>query len=211
MNQSAAPTPQGGTSTMKWLLIVLVLVIVLGGGYLVYAKYGQGATTTTASPLPATTVTSSPSATVSPSETPTSSSLETFDYAGLFSFKFSSGSGVVTTRINNDKDFSVKQNGQGILTIIVDESSGKTLDQIIQDKTNNFLIKDSKKITFGGQSAYEGVGLGLVTYYDIYAISGTKLVHLTFNVKSTDETLTGVKNGLSAIQNQILSTFQFTK
>ena len=51
---------------MKWLLIILVIVIVLGGGYLVYAKYGKG-TTTTASPSPISAVTSSPSATVSPS------------------------------------------------------------------------------------------------------------------------------------------------
>lgn len=38
---SGVEGPQGGSSTMKWLLIILVIVIVLGGGYWVYAKYGK--------------------------------------------------------------------------------------------------------------------------------------------------------------------------
>ena len=38
---SGVKRPQGGSGSLKWLLVILGLVIVLGGVYWAYAKYGE--------------------------------------------------------------------------------------------------------------------------------------------------------------------------
>ncbi len=65
MNQQPTQSAPGrGSSNFRWLLIVFAILLVLGGGYLLYAKFGKGKTTSSTSPSPV--VTTSISAAVSP-------------------------------------------------------------------------------------------------------------------------------------------------
>ncbi len=69
--QGAAP--QGGSS-LKWLIIILVILLVIAVGYWAYTKYFAGSASTTASPSPVvTTAKPSPKVSTSAVATPSAS------------------------------------------------------------------------------------------------------------------------------------------
>jgi len=197
MNQTpAASQPQGGSSTMKWLLIILVIIIVLGGGYLVYAKYGKLASTTT-SPSPATSIKASPSTSSSasvPADWKTYSN-STYD----FSFKYPSSweeammecdaycpklwpSGM--DRKTNALDISAPSKNIDETKNMLEETDGRTFQQI----------------TIDGHKAYKSeIMHGVVDNVQQVIIEGNKG---TLILSARGEPLN--------LFDQILSTFQFT-
>lgn len=209
MNQSSMTPGHGGSSTMKWLLIILVLVIVLGGGYLVYAKYGKSSTSTTASPSPVAAVSVSPSAAVGPTASSTSD-LTTYNNSQYgFSFQYLKSANLQAIDINTGVALKKDLNSPGVLSIQTEVTNGKTLDQLVQDKEAGRILEGPQKITFAGKSAYEGVDQGMVSYYGIYVVNGDKLYTLSFDTNDK-ATLAELKSGLSDNQKMMISTFQFT-
>lgn len=74
MNQQQSSSQPRGNS-LKWLLIILAVVVVFGGSYLLYAKYGKSTNTATTTTSP-TATTSTPT----PTTTPTSTTEKTADW-----------------------------------------------------------------------------------------------------------------------------------
>lgn len=217
MNQSSVtPQPQGGSSTMKWLLIILVIIIVLGGGYWAYVKYGKtSATTSTASPSPATSVKASPStsAAVSPSASsnvPTDWKTYT-DFAYSFKYpadweveKETSSTGVYSSVVSF-RPQSMKEDFVGSISIS-SEIPDKAVERLKGQYLTNSKLESETTITFAGAETIKLVFTNnvkptirpvvyIVTKGPLYIITG----------EGTTE------GGNNDIAKQIISTFQFTQ
>lgn len=89
------------------------------------------------------------------------------------------------------------------------ESSAMTLSAYLAQAVANGAFNEAAKITFAGETAYEGIDEGMSASYGILVKRGSYVYHLVLNSADHDD-LAGSKAALSTIQNQILSTFQFT-
>ncbi len=210
---SGVEGPQGGSSTMKWLLIILVIIIVLGGTYWVYAKYGKGTTTTTTSPSP--TLTSKVSPSTSAAVSPAASSSITADWKTYTSSKYNYSikypSDWTVEEMNNNAIFKNSSSGPNPLTITISGVQNKTLDEMVQEMVDNTQTKNTQKTTLASQPAYEGIGLGMISYYELYTVKGGYFYQLILDSNGNDDTLSNLKSGLSKDQTLMTSSFQFTQ
>lgn len=208
MNQApSAAAPQGRPSTMKWLLIVLVLVIVLGGGYWVYTKYGKSTLITTTITSP--TVTSSPTKSAGTAVSPSASITVPADWETYtnekykYTFKYPN-----TGSIEGETSAVLTENNKTILNIVIIQTQ-QSLDDYIKDAQSQAILQNPQKITINGNAGYEGIDSGMTTVYVVYLKNNNIIFRLMFDTNSKD-TLQDLKNGLSENQKGILSTFQFT-
>ena len=133
-----------------------------------------------------------------------------------FSFKYPSGYSATKASgySENDgvfiDDTSTGGYEQPHLLIIEAESTSLSLDDYVAHATTGSTFAQAAKITFAGQAAYEGVDNGMTTQYEILVKKGSYIYHIALDTGGKD-TLAQNKADLSAIQHQILSTFQLTK
>ena len=83
-----------------------------------------------------------------------------------------------------------------------------SLDDFIKDQAQGYLISNYQKLSFLGQDAYEGVNQGMINSYEIVAQNKGYIYELIFNTNNRDS-LVELKDGLTAEQNKMLSTFKF--
>ncbi len=57
------------------------------------------------------------------------------------------------------------------VAIIGADTTSMTLDQFIADLKSGLVVRDEKKTTLGGKPAYEGVDLGIINGYGLYAVA----------------------------------------
>jgi hypothetical protein len=133
-----------------------------------------------------------------------------------FSLKYPSSctANVASSYASNDgvyiDDASTGGYEQPHLLIVEAEQSSLTLDAYQAKASKDATFTQAAAITFAGQPAYEGVSNGMTSSYGIIVKKGSYIYHLDLSSGNKD-TLAQNKAGLSAIQNKILSTFQFTK
>lgn len=191
---------QKGSATVI-LLVVLVVVLAVVLVYFVFLKKpGEVAI----SPTPTPTKTATPT----PDET-ANWKIYSDEHFG-FEVKYPTKYAIVITATEMDVSatFSIDKVLQ--ITAIVDSSNDLQLDNFVKAQAQQLLLRDYKKITFMGQPAYEGVGMGLVTSYEIIVKNQGYIYILILNTNNKDA-LSELKAGLTPEQNQILSTFKFTK
>jgi len=203
MNQPQ-PTPpymgQPKPAVNKWLLVIFIIVVLAGAGFFWYYFFGPGKTSGTTTTTPATTTTTD----------------ETADWKTYKNDTYGYSIKYPTTIQYKEEEKSVifsetsKTNGPSVLTITLDTvQNNQTLDQIIQNKTTDKSFSNSQKTTLDSKPAYEGIGLGSVSTYDIYSVNGNYVYNLSFATNNKD-TLADLKSGLSTTQKNMLKTFKFT-
>ncbi len=215
----------GQRSFLKPLLIILVLVILLGGGYFVYTNYFQNSSDTETASTVTPVVTATPRATATLAASPTASS-ETASWN-----TYTSTTGKYTIKYPTDWGYDATQVGitridsPATLKIISDITSGKrepfgyshdiniTYNEKITDGTTVFNslsefissgpYTEMKEITFAGQKAYEGIMGGYDAYYTVLLVKDSHLYQIYFGLKE-------IKSKLSSTETLILNSFQFT-
>lgn len=90
------------------------------------------------------------------------------------------------------------------------EQSALSIDDYVSKAAKDGAFGSAAKITFAGQTAYEGNDQGMQILYGILVKKGSYVYHFVLD-SGNKETLAQNKAGLTTIQNSILSTFQFTK
>jgi hypothetical protein len=218
MNQPQPAAETKPAMVRPWLLIVLIIIILVGGGY--FAWYylmgpGKAAPSTTSTTNPTTSTTNS---TVSTADWKTYTNM-TYGY----SFKYPSD---WTINANNSREItlnspqSIKDQskcsgiGEGpycendITFFYFDAIKDLVNDQTITN-LDDFIAKssaltDAKKITFAGKPAYEGTEGGISAWYNIYIVNSNHIYEIHFGKVAS-------KSEVNSIEQQILSTFQFTK
>lgn len=90
------------------------------------------------------------------------------------------------------------------------QKSSQNFDDYIASAAKDSLFAEATKITFAGQPAYEGVESGMVTSYGIITEKNGNIFTIVLDTGLVDG-LAKNKAAISDIENQILSTFQFTK
>jgi len=119
-----------------------------------------------------------------------------FEYPSSYSIK----------RIGNNVTLRASGNsGLADLSVSVTQDS-RSLDAIVQDKTEGFLFRDHQVIIISGKDAYEGIGQGIINSYQILVKSGGNLYKLSFE-SGNEDTLEKNKANLDQIQKDILNTF----
>ncbi len=80
-----------------------------------------------------------------------------------------------------------------------------SLDKLIQEEQlKGSQISSAQKTTWGGQDAWDYIANGMGSYYEIITKNGSDVISLAFGNADS-------KSKLTALDKQILSTFQFTK
>jgi len=218
---SGVERPQGGSSTMKWLLIILVVIVVLGGGYWLYAKYGKtSATTSTASPSPVAVLSISPSAAVSPSASssvPADWKTYTNSTSG-FSFKYPSEWTIAgekdlaldaqaTVRFSVGIEYIMQISYFQTVSKMLGVSGAASVSDYISKKTGTYKV-DTATTSKAGSLEVTKVKLvpgdGVLGDEVIFISDGKSVGYFTFNKSNSKYTYS------AALENQILSTFQFT-
>lgn len=206
MNQSqqASAQPKGGSS--KWLLTVLAVVVVLGGGYLLYAKYGKSTTTVSTSPSPEKT-----STTPTTNETAGWKTYANDTYG--FSFKYpkdwevkilEEDKGLYSTTIRF-RPVSLKEDYLGSVEIST-ETTDTAISRIKNSFSNNSTFDGQSNTTFAGNEATK---LAFTNKVD------SNIKPILYLVPKTDLYIFGGEGSTSTQDNntikKIFSTFQFTK
>jgi hypothetical protein len=86
------------------------------------------------------------------------------------------------------------------LTDLTQGSNATNLEDYINNST---VLNESKKITFAGEPAVEGTEGGISAWYNIYVEKSGHIYEIHFGKAAT-------KDEINPIEQQILSTFQFT-
>lgn len=214
--------------TSTALIIIFATAVIFGGGALAYYNYAQpttydyegqsNAVVTPKKTATATTTTTTPS--TPKDETADWKTYENSTYG--FSFKYPK-SLVLNDQSTKDSNKFVSlatadnPSKQALFNVLINPSEQENtqtwklgLDEILQAKINNTSISEQKKTTLATKPAYEGLDLGIVTSYMIFAKNGDNLFELLFGLTDKD-TLEAAKATLTSTQKNILSTFKFTK
>ncbi len=188
-------------SAMVILLVVLVVVVATVSVYFVFLKKsGEVAV----SPTPTATKTVTPT----PDET-TNWKIYSDEHFG-FEVKYPTKYTVAITATEMDVSATFSIDGALQITAIINSSNDLQLDDFVRAQAQQSLLRDYKKMTFMGQPAYEGVSMGLVNSYEII-VKNQKYIYILILNTNNKDALSELKAGLTPEQNQILSTFKFTK
>lgn len=203
--------------TLVIVLIVIVLVGLAGGGYYYLNKKNQTEKNKLQSQIDDLTVKlaveKAATSTTATSTTDTSSwKTYTNDQFG-FSIKYPSNyfASNASSHTENDGVFiNSSADAEGALVSVEAQSASGSLDVNVAGRTSDSSFSEATKTTLAGVSAYEGVAQGMLSYYGIIAMKGFNIIEIVFDTGNVDG-LAKSKAALTAIQKQILSTFQFTK
>ncbi len=209
MNQQPSQstgTKEDGGGSMKLLLVILFTVIVLGGAYVLYNKYGKTPVPVTASPSPTLTVKTSPSALTS----------ETADWGtfsdGAYTFKYPADWEVEKTipttgsykSVVTYRPKSMGEDHVGAISLST-ETISEAVERLNDQSLSNSTLESQTNVTFAGTETIKLVfvnnkkpSIKPVIYFvnndPLYIISG-------------EGTTEGITNNTV---KQIIATFQFT-
>ncbi len=206
--QQTSSQPKGGS--LKWLLIILGIIVVLGGGYLLYAKYGKSLTTATTTTSP-TATTSSPAITTATPTTTTSNKIIYTNSKYGFSFELPKDYVVFETGIAEGAEGVELKIGKKINEVssettwikLIYYKNNSAYDELVADfdKNNGDISKKSETQVDNQKAAKYSVG-GFASGFTVLSAKGKEDIEISVYPDSESN----IK-----IFDQIVSTFQFNQ
>lgn len=217
-------TTKSGMSTGMVIGIAVLVAIVFGGGAYAYVNNKAEKEKKDLSAQITELQSQVSSGTVATTTTPSSSTSATDETADWklysnsefgFSVKYPSSYSAINASSYSDNDgvhiSSSASVTSGPHTVSIEAHQvSDSLDSYIASRSKDQTFSEATKTTLAGLAAYEGVDNGMTSTYGIITKKGLNIIEIVFDTGNVDG-LAKSKSALTAVQKQILSTFQFTK